>query len=839
LTAAVWSQAIFKRPIPADRVVTAIVQDRQAALVCHGLTALDDETLAFFSTRPALLARIYERDAPAFAAFGESIRVHGGRVTPLDDVARPLWEAVVGERLDNPDRFLPALLELNEGRLAYLYDTIANLDPLHRAFALGTWVEDSEARASRFAALAATASRSYREWRVTALPFTRPLNDLATALVRIRLQPSGAPLAALAFWSKVFDTGDIGGETKRSTADRDLIDAAWLAEATAPGDMFARADRLDQFEFGQRRFSDLAESDWPDAIAAIRAFPRQRMLMLTLERIGVRKPAVYAAISRQAKAATGEDPNRAFWTLVQLQSSFALIARMVGSGTLSEAQSEQLTTSLFAVPLGEDGRYDGGIARWIDRQLVPALPSADDVEETLIVALSGPTASAGVPHVIWEGQRYRLDFAAAENRRLHLVRQKQGGLTLDRALEFARAVRTLRSEALSVENLQASRDRLNALLEDFPALKRSTALLVPGVQQPKPRRELIERAIDELSKAERSHDVKRAARLGPSLVEAADEVLAEVLLTVTYATDLGDPEGTALLASNVALRHDFGFELRDAETRMRRPWAIPRQDFLPGVPWHVTGALVGLDIALAPMALRRINPDAVGDAPRLPSNERDAFAVSAALVNARRLRDDDREAIVSAIDRGRGRIAALVAGSESFDGVANAIALDGWRRRELGWMLRNDPLRVPHMFSLVELMTLGGVQANADLDAWGASALYSSACVCTRMVLPDRWPLLVGRPQVALMSSIVPDLNLRIAIVLGELHLPAALARPVLAAAMQDFIDEASPTDSSDWLSLALAAQSVPRQRVEDYVAAAAAVDGPLVPETDGAAAAP
>jgi hypothetical protein len=61
----------------------------------------------------------------------------------------------------------------------------------------------------------------------------------------------------------------------------------------------------------------------------------------------------------------------------------------------------------------------------------------------------------------------------------------------------------------------------------------------------------------------------------------------------------------------------------------------------------------------------------------------------------------------------------------------------------------------------------------------------------------------------------------------------------VLAAAMQDFIDEASPTDSSDWLSLALAAQSVPKQRVEDYVAAAAAVDGPLVPDTDGTADAP
>jgi hypothetical protein len=37
-------------------------------------------------------------------------------------------------------------------------------------------------------------------------------------------------------------------------------------------------------------------------------------------------------------------------------------------------------------------------------------------------------------------------------------------------------------------------------------------------------------------------------------------------------------------------------------------------------------------------------------------------------------------------------------------------------------------------------------------------------------------------------------------------------------------------TDTNDWASLVAGARLVSRERIEDYVAAAAAVDGPLVP---------
>ncbi len=75
------------------------------------------------------------------------------------------------------------------------------------------------------------------------------------------------------------------------------------------------------------------------------------------------------------------------------------------------------------------------------------------------------------------------------------------------------------------------------------------------------------------------------------------------------------------------------------------------------------------------------------------------------------------------------------------------------------------------------------------------------------------------------------DLTLAVAVRLAELRLPAALMRPVLTVAMQDFIDELSARHDSDWWGLSQQAQRVSLRRVEDYVAAAATVDGPLVPD--------
>jgi hypothetical protein len=478
-----------------------------------------------------------------------------------------------------------------------------------------------------------------------------------------------------------------------------------------------------------------------------------------------------------------------------------------------------------------DGRYAGAVARWLRDDLGAAIRPAATMEIAVLAAMSGPPAgdTAIARPVRWEGQAYRFDLGAGERRRLQRVREKQEGVPLDAALDLATAAHALAAEKIALEDLERIATRLNAVLADVPRrVGHDGQDSTPTGLTPAPRAaESLKKAFDELERQIRSKDVKRAARVAEPLIELSDSLLAEALLSIAYAADVGDPDGAVLLADDVSHRHDFGFGARDSDMRARTPWAVPRPDVTPGVPWHVSGSVLGLDIGLAQLALRRVNVERVLEAPKLTSNERDTFALSVSLMNPFALRDVDRDAIVDAVARGRARVAALAADVEALDRVAEELSMEGWRRRAIRWMLTHEADRLPLMFSATELLVLGGGRA-ADLDAWGMATL-AQGCICSRLTPPGRWPTLLGRPQLGLTATGVADLNLHVAIMLKDFSLPAALAKVVLAGAMQDFIDEVKPTDDADWLTLVRAARTVSRERVEDYIAAATAA-GPLIP---------
>ena len=65
LSAAVWSQTAFHRPVASADLFAAVLSDQSAALLAYGLAALDDETLRFLVEHPAVITRLYERDAAA------------------------------------------------------------------------------------------------------------------------------------------------------------------------------------------------------------------------------------------------------------------------------------------------------------------------------------------------------------------------------------------------------------------------------------------------------------------------------------------------------------------------------------------------------------------------------------------------------------------------------------------------------------------------------------------------------------------------------------------------------------------------------------------------------
>jgi hypothetical protein len=833
LTVAFWSRAVFHRSIRPEEAVTAIISDPRSAHLCHGLAASDDETLLFFAGHPDLIGWLHDNAAAVFAAFGGSVHIRENRVIPPGGPsAAVLWETVVGEKLSRPEAFVRALFSQDQGRLAYLYDTIADLDSARAAFALGLWMKDATVRVDRFKALAAANRAAFAQWQPSRFPFSRPLDDVAAMLSRVRAEPDGSPSfpAMRSAWAWAFESTDVPLDAVRlpnKLQDDGVIDAAWLAEAIASDDADVRSDRLDQLSFGQRAFSTPDAGALADVFVAVRGLPRFRMLMLVLERIGIRQASSYATALRRARQLNPLDGRRGLVANAQFQGALALIARMAAVQTLDVATAEALVLSLSNVALNSDGRYAGAVAIWTRRQLGAALLSpslglrrdSDDMESVLAAALAGArTAESPVPSRIpWEGQFYRLDMAAAEEQRLRRIREKQASPSIDVGLTLAETVKTITSGGHAAE-VGAAISALKQTVQDLPSGPDGAS-----------HREVVHRAIEDLSKAATAPDTSRVGRTVAPLLEVADQLLADALMNWAYAVSIADADSPVLLGGNVTRWHDFGLNPGPRRLRQSTEWALPRQQVAVGSPWHVVGSLLGLDVALSPLALRRVDGNRVVDAPTLSTNERAAFAAALALLDPYRLRDEERDVIAEAIARGRVRVGTVAEDSSALPSLMDEVRMDGWRRRALQWMMSREPDGIGSMFSLTELLYLGA-PSNVDLNAWGMSALATSGCLCTRLAPPNQWRTLLGRPQLGLMAATVPDLNLHVAMVLRDLHLPSAILKSVLAAAVQDFIDEARPTDANDWLTLVRAARTVPRERIEDYVASATA-DGPLVPD--------
>jgi hypothetical protein len=314
-----------------------------------------------------------------------------------------------------------------------------------------------------------------------------------------------------------------------------------------------------------------------------------------------------------------------------------------------------------------------------------------------------------------------------------------------------------------------------------------------------------------------------------SLLGLVDVVLGEALLSIAYEVNFDVPRAASWAAARAASRHDFGLEQQTQDARVRRSWAIPRRIVDEGASWHITGAALGLDIAVPSFSLRRIDSAPPAKPPAIVDLERDAFATSVALMNPFALRNDDLDAVADAVARGQRRVDALLRDDGDASALTRDIAMDGWRRRALQWDLHHDRTRIQSLFSTADLLYLGGGR-DIELDAWGMPALSAIGCVCTRLSAPGAWTALVGRPETALLTTTVADLNLQVALALADMRLPAALAKSVLAIAVQDFVTHVQLAHGDDWLGRVRAARDIGRDRIEDYISVAT-INGPLIPD--------
>jgi hypothetical protein len=494
LSPGTWWQLLDRRGRGDGQLAFAILADRRAALMYQGLAGLDDETLASLAPEPDVLRALFRHHADVLAAFGGRFRVrHGAVVAPGGEEAGRLWEALVGESLHRPAAFLLRLVAQGDGGYAFLFDAIAALDLAHQRFALGLSLPEGE-RLPRLRELASVFDREPAWWR-SAGSMLRPEVDAARVLRECRLGPDGrlAAPAERELWDAVFS----GAEEAASGSGGPPPDAAWLAGQVGRGDPRTRQVRFEQLTFAQRVLGPVGADERDDALVALSGLRDARMLLLVLERMGIRDPAVLARAVRTARRVDrrGGEASRA--VLGAFEGALAVLDRARFSRTLDAAEAERLVDGLLRT-VGRSGAEDR-VAAWIDETLVPALGRAaygehapqGGAEATVVRAMAGDRESSrsGLPRVEWEGLPFRVDPGRAERLRLERVRARQGGLGLDRALEVCRAERAERPKASS-----------------------------------------------------------------------CPRVLSTVLVSLAYAAHLGDPNGPALAGEDPSTRHDFGPE---------------------------------------------------------------------------------------------------------------------------------------------------------------------------------------------------------------------------------------------------------------------------------------
>jgi hypothetical protein len=775
LDTSIWRETLLTRQVRESEIVPAILSERATALLYHGLAALDDDTLGWLGPDRETLLHL-RRNSGVFAAFGRSIKVRGGRVSvPGGTDAEPIWSALVGADVARPSAFVQRLIRGN-GRLAWFYDTVAHLDANRQQVVLGS--RGSEAsRVERVRELLDVFEAAAPEWHTPDRPFVRPTLDPSLVISVATATDRGdfrGPVSRK-IWDAVFreDTTEGSQSPSDSAAlDTSAIEPGWLARriSLVPSPIGRR--RFETFLFAQRVFADVPRED-STLLGALRGASTYPALALTLERIGSTSPTVYAAAARVAALLNNvRTAERRRTAIAEFQSALAIIDRAARVGGIDRRRAADLTASLIALPISADAGYGASFSEWVRQELLQAFPlqadATDPIEEAILAACAGVKDATAQPAVI-----------EWEGRRYRVDPATAELRRLHRVRDRQRAV--VRGTARSHSSLDARLAALDAATDaDRPAL---------------------------------------------------DQAVAETLTSIVYALHLGEPEGAAASAGDAAMRHDFRLD-DGVGAPKHTAWRLPREEHVDRSGWRVAGSLLGLDVALSRLALRRLDLSDMPGEPTMSTNVREAATVTAALFGPIADSSPTPAEIAASIERGRARITGIQNNQSDIDRVARDAGLSEWRREALAWTVEHEREKALARFSLVELFWLGSPRAKArHFDAWGAATTALDGCLCLSMPEAEPWESRAGRSSTGHLATRGADVALRVAEFLAEFDLPAVLAPGIVSYAMQDLLDTAQPAFFDDWPTFERTARALPRERLIDFVAALAA-GGALVPAT-------
>jgi hypothetical protein len=828
LTVPAWCRLLGSGCDDAN-VVARILADPAAGLLYLGLASTDEGTRSYLAAHPDLLAWLKSSRPGTFAAFASSLHITGDRIlAPGDESAQSLWQVLVGEPPTSPGAFIRRLLTLENGRYAYLFDTLAHLDEPRRRFALT--MEDGAALITLGRLFAAIDPA----WNVESRPFMRPFFDGATLLAGTHLAADGtlAGPRSVEFWSRAFDAdgGDVDEKDQAALLEGPDVDAAWLVRSLDSSNLRIRASRLQAILFGQR-LEGLAPATAADALTVVRAAIRMPALVLTFERMGIRDLTLTASLVRASRRLTTQgDSSARDRSLIIWQGALAVIDRLVFVGRIDPDRAGPMLAALSQAANDDTGRSIAVVvAEWIQTVLLPALQAGneplspgDDGERVLVAALGGhdPVQPATIA---WEDAVYRVDPVAAERTRLESILSRMGGCTLTQALEATAIAQELRAEGDGRSESTARRlgDLLAGLDSDLGGGELE-ALGRGAVGD-------LDRAARELARKQGRGAVRTFAS---SIENAGATMLAIALRRLVYAAALGDPESQATLAGDVAARHTLGAERAGMPVAPMPQWALPSEEAASSRGWHVEGSLLALDVALGRLWLRRVLGDMPFREPTLNQSERRILVAGLVLVAPASLHDSERAAVIAAIDRGRARVRDAAADATARTALCRDAGVCGWRNEVLAWASSEEPEALSSAISRTELAWLGWSGAGTPPDAWGPVTIAIDGALAPGFRKPLPLELVSGRGPLAQALGRFADLKLRLAELTAALGVPATLLQAVMAPAVQDYLDEVRPSYPEDWPAMLLAVDRISQGRIEDYVASLTAAGGPLVPET-------
>ena len=794
LSGRVWIEAVFGGRATPQTIVSAILQSRSASLLYCGLLWLDDDTRAWFEGQPALIAKLASSHAAAFLAAAPGLRVTAAGVqVPGGDLAAPAWRALVGRDPRHPAEFVLALASSDSGRLARFFGAIGQLTPAQAHVALGLSLPDVPARIDAARRLHLVFLRLWDGFTPEQRAFSRPPLDPALLVAELEADPGGRPLlpGSRGIWNAVFGRVDdsragVQFDTPRAASEWEAPpDFPWLCEHVFSKYPAERRRRYMMVLFASRwlrRDPTAADRDVIDTIRAAGAYP---VLIAALERAGVTDLAACASAARRAAALSAiDDVGRAARAIAQFQGALVLVTRAASRHNLAAGPASALVSSLSDIPLSGAGEYEGRLVAWLSGWL-----SAEAAARESARRVSAPTAGSLVDaHVGAAGPMEQLALrvlAGPEAADARFVEWEGTRYRLD--LAAAEAARLAGARGESPGSLLSASVTVAGLADALP-------LAPPGL----------------------ASDLRRLA----------DDFLARGLMEMAYAAALGPRDGLSLSAADAAGRHDFDLGSKFGHgTAWRVPW--PGRD-VEGT-WRIAGSLLGLDVTLADFSLVRVSSRFPSRRPTLDDTDRRVLIEAVALIEPAALSDADRDAIAAAIRRGRARLGAVRSAREALT-VAEEVHLSALRTTLLSWAAVHDPGRVAAFLSPGELFWLGLGDTRVDaLHAWGAPAGPRLGCHCLQFFPRRPWEILAGRRNAGMLASAFPDLNLRLAELLAELRLPAALLGPVLKSATLDFVNTAISRDPDDRRGLVATVQTLRGEHLEQYLALLT-TGGPLVP---------